>query len=149
MSREPLLGDIKMRKLLYPLAQKLIAKLSDRTSLSMFKLSKVLQKAHCMPLTNCAFNKSGDRFITGSYDQTCKVWRTDTAQQVATLEGHRGTVYALAYNNPFGDRVITGSFDRTAKIWDPETGNTSNCTDSPLTGDIMNRNLHLSPSLAA
>lgn len=125
MNRQPLLGDAKMRKLLYPLALKLIEKLSCRASLSPFRLSKVLQKAHLMPLTNCAFNKSGDRFITGSYDQTCKVWKTDTAEGVATLEGHRGTVYALAYNNPFGDRVITGSFDRTAKIWDPETGNLS------------------------
>ena len=30
-------------------------------------------RAHILPLTNCAFNKSGDRFITGSYDRTCKV----------------------------------------------------------------------------
>jgi hypothetical protein len=37
-----------------------------------FYLFKVL-RAHILPLTNCAFNKSGDRFITGSYDRTCKV----------------------------------------------------------------------------
>jgi len=30
-------------------------------------------RAHVLPLTNCAYNKSGDRFITGSYDRTCKV----------------------------------------------------------------------------
>ena len=30
-------------------------------------------RAHILPLTNCAFNKSGDKFITGSYDRTCKV----------------------------------------------------------------------------
>lgn len=35
-------------------------------------LGQVL-RAHILPLTNCAFNKSGDRFITGSYDRTCKV----------------------------------------------------------------------------
>ena len=27
-------------------------------------------RRHILPLTNCAFNKSGDRFITGSYDRT-------------------------------------------------------------------------------
>ena len=37
-----------------------------------FYLFKIL-RAHILPLTNCAFNKSGDRFITGSYDRTCKV----------------------------------------------------------------------------
>lgn len=122
MNREPLLADSKMYTVLYPLVHKLVAKLSDKSSMSRFTLSKVLRKAHVLPLTNCAFNKSGDRFITGSYDQTCKVWRTDTAEEVATLEGHMGVVYALAFNNPFGDRILTGSFDKTAKIWDSETG---------------------------
>lgn len=31
-----------------------------------------------LPLTNCAFNKSGDKFITGSYDRTCKVKRASS-----------------------------------------------------------------------
>lgn len=128
MSREPLLAEGKMRQLLHPLAQKLVAKISDNSSRLSFRLSKMLQKAHVMPLTNCAFNKSGDRFITGSYDQTCKVWKTETADEVATLEGHNGVVYALAFNNPFGDRVITGSFDKSAKIWEPETGNAPHST---------------------
>ena len=35
---------------------------------------------HELYLTNCAFNKSGDKFITGSYDQTCRVWNTQTGQ---------------------------------------------------------------------
>jgi hypothetical protein len=39
-----------------------------------FYLFKIL-RAHILPLTNCAFNKSGDRFITGSYDRTCKARR--------------------------------------------------------------------------
>jgi dynein assembly factor with WDR repeat domains 1 len=45
-------------------------------------LFKVL-RAHILPLTNCAFNKGGDRFITGSYDRTCKVW--DTATGVSSV----------------------------------------------------------------
>lgn len=121
MKKEPLVADRKMYKLLYPLVQKLVAKLSAN-SLAKYSLSKVLEKPHALPLTNCAFNKSGDRLITGSYDQTCRVWNTDTAEVVATLQGHAGVVYAVSFNNPFGDRILTGSFDKTAKIWDPETG---------------------------
>jgi hypothetical protein len=30
-------------------------------------------QAHALPLTTCAFNKAGDRLVTSSYDQTCKV----------------------------------------------------------------------------
>ena len=71
-----------------------------------FYLFKIL-RAHILPLTNCAFNKSGDRFITGSYDRTCKVWNTLTGEEMLTLEGHKNVVYAIAFNNPFGDKIVS------------------------------------------
>ena len=86
-----------------------------------FALFKCLP-AHILPLTNCAFNKSGDKFITGSYDRTCKVWDTERGIELATLEGHKNVVYAIAFNNPYGDKIITGSFDKTCKVWSTETG---------------------------
>lgn len=86
-----------------------------------FYLFKIL-RAHILPLTNCAFNKSGDRFITGSYDRTCKVWDTNSGDEQLTLEGHRNVVYAIAFNNPYGDKIITGSFDKTCRLWDSRTG---------------------------
>lgn len=86
-----------------------------------FALFKVL-RAHLLPLTNCAFNKSGDKFITGSYDRTCKVWDTNTGQELLSLDEHNNVVYCMAFNNPFGDKIVTGSFDKKAKIWDANTG---------------------------
>ncbi len=86
----------------------LIEKLENNES-SDFFLFKIL-RAHILPLTNCAFNKSGDKFITGSYDRTCKVWNTISGDELLTLEGHRNVVYAIAFNNPYGDKIITGSF---------------------------------------
>jgi dynein assembly factor with WDR repeat domains 1 len=80
---------------------------------SDFFLFKIL-RAHILPLTNCAFNKSGDKFITGSYDRTCKVWNTLSGDELLTLEGHRNVVYAIAFNNPYGDKIITGSFGKIA-----------------------------------
>ncbi|KAF3848039.1 hypothetical protein F7725_021067 [Dissostichus mawsoni] len=79
-------------------------------------------KAHILPLTNVAFDKSGSRFITGSYDRTCRVWDTASGSELHTLEGHRNVVYAIAFNNPYGDKIATGSFDKTAKLWCAETG---------------------------
>ena len=108
--REPLRG----------LILKLQSKLAKVASKD-FALFKVL-RAHILPLTNCAFNKSGDKFITGSYDRTCKVWSTNTGDELHTLEGHKNVVYAIAFNNPYGDKVITGSFDKTCKLWDANTG---------------------------
>lgn len=53
----------------------LIAALESLGSNSCVCMPLYLQvlRAHILPLTNCAFNKSGDLFITGSYDRTCKV----------------------------------------------------------------------------
>ena len=53
---------------------------------------------------------TGDKFITGSYDRTCKVWNTVSGDELLTLEGHRNVVYAIAFDNPYGDKIITGSF---------------------------------------
>ena len=59
-------------------------------------------KTHQQPLTNCAFNKAGDMFITGSYDRSCKLWQTVTGEEILTLTGHKNIVYCLAFNNPYG-----------------------------------------------
>ena len=77
---------------------KLVEKIESHENQN-FYLFKIL-RAHILPLTNCAFNKSGDRFITGSYDRTCKVWNTLTGEELLTLEGHKNVVYAIAFNNP-------------------------------------------------
>ena len=67
-------------------------------------------------MTNCAFNKNGDKFITGSYDQTCNIWDTDTGAIIHKLKSHKNVVYAISFNLPYGDKVATGSFDSTAKV---------------------------------
>ena len=83
-----------------------IEKIDVAETTQNFYLFKIL-RAHILPLTNCAFNKSGDRFITGSYDRTCKVWNTLTGEEMLTLEGHKNVVYAIAFNNPFGDKIVS------------------------------------------
>ena len=95
-----------MLELSHPI--ELIEKLESNDN-SDYYLFKIL-RAHILPLTNCAFNKQGDKFITGSYDRTCKIWRTETGEELLTLEGHRNVVYAIGFNNPWGDKIITGSF---------------------------------------
>lgn len=90
LKQEPLITESKrphVRKLLYKLIEK-----QDSQDSQQFYLFKIL-RAHILPLTNCAFNKSGDRFITGSYDRTCKVWNTVSGEELLTLEG--------AFSDPF------------------------------------------------
>jgi WD40 repeat protein len=42
------------------------------------------------------------RFITGSYDRTCKIWDTESGKLLHTLEGHKNAVYSMAFNVPYG-----------------------------------------------
>merc|ERR1711935_1074603 len=119
IQHEPLIKESRrsqLRKLIFKLIEK--QELNEHQNFYLFKILR----AHILPLTNCAFNKSGDRFITGSYDRTCKVWNTLTGEELLTLEGHKNVVYAIAFNNPFGDKIVTGSFDKTAKLWSADTG---------------------------
>lgn len=75
-----------------------------------FHLIRVI-KAHLLPITNIAFNKTASKFATGSYDRTCKIWDTESGAELKTLDGHQNVVYTVCFNNPYGDKIATGRFD--------------------------------------
>ncbi|KAI7822005.1 quinon protein alcohol dehydrogenase-like superfamily, partial [Gamsiella multidivaricata] len=57
--------------------------------------------------------------ITGSYDNTAKVWNIETGECLRTLTGHALCVRALHFDEA---KLITASMDRTLKIWNYHTG---------------------------
>src|SRR4029079_1901958 len=92
---------------------------------------------HKWAVLSAAFlpDATGSRIITGSEDNTAKVWKTDTQELLLTLEGHTATVSSVAFlpdallpaeqapaGARTGIRVLTGSLDNTAKLWDGVTG---------------------------
>ena len=96
---EPLISESRkphLKKLI-----ELLIEEQQKNQAQKFTLFKVL-RAHLLPLTNCAFNKSGDKFITGSYDRTCKVWDTNSGEELLSLDEHTNVVYTMAFNNPYG-----------------------------------------------
>ena len=84
-------------------------------------LYKIL-RAHILPLTNVSFDPSGERVITSSYDRTCKVWSTQSGEELLCLEGHKNVVYSSSFSKPDGRLIASGSFDKTARLWDAQTG---------------------------
>lgn len=57
--------------------------------------------------------------ISGSLDNTIKIWDIDNAKAVRTLFGHIEGVWAVASDNL---RLVSGSHDRTIKVWNREEG---------------------------
>ncbi|XP_017466886.1 PREDICTED: F-box/WD repeat-containing protein 7 isoform X1 [Rhagoletis zephyria] len=62
---------------------------------------------------------SGNRIVSGSDDNTLKVWSAVTGRCLRTLVGHTGGVWSSQMS---GNIIISGSTDRTLKVWDMDTG---------------------------
>jgi WD40 repeat protein len=59
--------------------------------------------------------------VSGSTDNTLRVWDLATGETKTTLRGHTGSVYAVAVT-PDGRHVVSGSGDSTLRVWDLATG---------------------------
>ena len=62
---------------------------------------------------------AGDRIVSGSIDNTIKVWDLSSGHLIRTLSGHTGYVHSVAVA---GDRIVSGSADNTIKVWDINSG---------------------------
>ncbi|ETS78567.1 hypothetical protein PFICI_10629 [Pestalotiopsis fici W106-1] len=68
-----------------------------------------------------AIAADADTLVSGSYDNTVRVWKISTGETVHTLTGHTQKVYSVVLDTA-RNRCISGSMDSFVKIWDLETG---------------------------
>ena len=78
-------------------------------------------QGHAGPVEDADFSADGKLVVTGSDDNTARIWDTRTGAQRALLQGHTGTLWSVGLS-PDGTRVVTGSNDGTARIWNAATG---------------------------
>jgi WD40 repeat protein len=67
-------------------------------------------------VTSVALSADGKTVVSGSDDNTVKVWDVGTGQQRAVLKGHTGPVDSVAVSAD-GKTVFSGSEDKTIKVW--------------------------------
>jgi WD40 repeat protein len=77
--------------------------------------------AHADSVFAVALTPDGTRIVTGSEDNTARLWDAQTGAKLLQFEGHTGSVLAVAVTSD-GARIVTGSEDETARVWDATTG---------------------------
>ena len=62
---------------------------------------------------------SNNKIVSGSDDNTLKVWNASTGRCLRTLVGHTGGVWSSQME---GNTIVSGSTDRSLKVWNADTG---------------------------
>ncbi|KAJ3197220.1 hypothetical protein HK101_005250 [Irineochytrium annulatum] len=77
-----------------------------------------LFRGHTDGVMAVQFDDCFNLMVSGSYDQTIKVWNTETGECIKTLSGHSRCVRAVQFDE---HKIISGSLDRTLRIWSMKT----------------------------
>jgi WD40 repeat protein len=68
-----------------------------------------------------AFSPAGKQVLTGSWDNTARLWDVETGREIRRFEGHTRWIRSVAFS-PDGKHVLTGSADGTERIWNIKDG---------------------------
>lgn len=77
-------------------------------------------KGHALTVTSAAITADNNRVISGSQDNTIKVWNLGSSQLERTLSGHTGTVNYLSVT-PDGKHIVSAE-SKSVRIWNLQTG---------------------------
>jgi WD40 repeat protein/predicted Ser/Thr protein kinase len=90
---------------------------------TLFTSSQDIQtmQGHARLVWSVAFSPDGAYALSGSDDNTLKLWDIKTGKCLQTMEGHTNAVRSVAFS-PDGAYALSGSWDNTLKLWDIKTG---------------------------
>lgn len=74
-------------------------------------------QGHTGPITSAAFSSDGQLLLTGSFDQTARLWNI-RGENLQTFRGHPGPVWSVSFS-PGHQLMLTGT-EKMAKIWQPD-----------------------------
>lgn len=78
-------------------------------------------KGHTHFIHSIALSFDDKYLVSGSHDNTIKVWDTTTKSEIMTIKGHLDAINCVAIS-PDNKYIASGSYDKTIKIWNFNTG---------------------------
>ncbi len=86
-----------------------------------FEPELTVQMGHSGGVYAVAFSPDGRLIVSGSQDNTLKLWDTASGGLQRTIQGHLSIVSAVSFT-PDGRKIISGGWDSTLRIWDVASG---------------------------
>ena len=78
-------------------------------------------QGHTDYIRTLAFVPNSTTLVSGSDDNTIRLWDIDTGNQLALLTGHTDNIFAVAIS-PDGTILASCSADGTLRLWNANTG---------------------------
>jgi WD40 repeat protein len=75
---------------------------------------------HSKEIMSVAYCNDGRRAVSGSFDNTMRLWDVATGKELRRFEGHQAVVHSVALS-PDNRQVLSGSWDGSIRLWDVET----------------------------
>lgn len=91
-----------------------------RTSLAQGEALKTLQ-GHTNYIMCVNFNPQSNLIVSGSFDETVRIWDVKTGRCIKTLPAHSDPVSACCFNRD-GTLIASSSYDGLCRVWDTATG---------------------------
>lgn len=89
-------------------------------------------EGHSDGVLSVSFSPDGTRIISGSNDETVRVWSVTTGTEIIPSLVYNGVIASVAMS-PDGTRIVSGSYDDKLQVW-----------DATLSGSISSSECHTS-----
>ena len=83
--------------------------------------AQLRQFNHGGPVYGVAISRDGKTLVSGSADQTVRIWDASTGQQRFQMRGHIGAVHSVALT-PDESLIVSSGADRSVRLWDVTGG---------------------------